>query len=102
MRQQVCGIFCMVMIANLQYGWTPVVHPIDQKFHWGTTAILCLCGGFEFDRRCTRTFRSQANAAANYELVSDLGISRSIVACAARIGKTRTRILCTNSIGIRT
>jgi MFS transporter, OFA family, oxalate/formate antiporter len=29
----------MVMIANLQYGWTLFVHPIDQKFHWGTTAI---------------------------------------------------------------
>ena len=38
-RQLVCGIFCMVMIANLQYGWTLFVHPIDQKFHWGTTAI---------------------------------------------------------------
>ena len=37
-RQLVCGIFCMVMIANLQYGWTLFVHPIDQKFHWGTTA----------------------------------------------------------------
>jgi hypothetical protein len=66
-RQLVCGIFCMVMIANLQYGWTLFVHPIDQKFHWGTTAILCLCGGYEFDRRCTRTFRSHANAAANYD-----------------------------------
>jgi len=29
----------MVMIANLQYGWTLFVHPIDQKFHWGTTAV---------------------------------------------------------------
>ena len=38
-RQLVCGVFCMVMIANLQYGWTLFVHPIDQKFHWGTTAI---------------------------------------------------------------
>ncbi len=33
------GIICMVMIANLQYGWTFFVGPIDQKFHWGTTAI---------------------------------------------------------------
>ena len=38
-RQLVCGVLCMVMIANLQYGWTLFVHPIDQKFHWGTTAI---------------------------------------------------------------
>ena len=30
-RQLVCGVFCMVMIANLQYGWTLFVHPIDAK-----------------------------------------------------------------------
>jgi OFA family oxalate/formate antiporter-like MFS transporter len=29
----------MVMIANLQYGWTLFVNPIDQKYHWGTAAI---------------------------------------------------------------
>jgi MFS transporter, OFA family, oxalate/formate antiporter len=29
----------MVMIANLQYGWTLFVNPIDQKNHWGTAAI---------------------------------------------------------------
>src|SRR5258708_3456198 len=29
----------MVMIANLQYGWTLFVNPIDQKFHWGKAAI---------------------------------------------------------------
>ena len=29
----------MVMIANLQYGWTLFVDPIDQKYHWGTAAI---------------------------------------------------------------
>jgi OFA family oxalate/formate antiporter-like MFS transporter len=29
----------MVMIANLQYGWTLFVGPIDQKFQWGRTAI---------------------------------------------------------------
>ncbi len=38
-RQLVCGVLCMIMIANLQYGWTLFVHPIDKKFHWGTTAI---------------------------------------------------------------
>ena len=37
--QLVLGVFCMVMIANLQYGWTLFVLPIDQKFHWGRTAI---------------------------------------------------------------
>jgi len=29
----------MVMIANLQYGWTLFVGPIDAKFHWGRPAI---------------------------------------------------------------
>src|SRR5271155_1838001 len=37
--QLIFGIFCMVMIANLQYGWTLFVNPIDQKYHWGTAAI---------------------------------------------------------------
>jgi OFA family oxalate/formate antiporter-like MFS transporter len=37
--QLACGIICMVMIANLQYGWTLFVNPIDQKYHWGTAAI---------------------------------------------------------------
>ena len=32
-------IICMVMIANLQYGWTLFVNPIDEKHHWGTAAI---------------------------------------------------------------
>jgi OFA family oxalate/formate antiporter-like MFS transporter len=33
------GIICMVMIANLQYGWTLFVNPIDQKYGWGRAAI---------------------------------------------------------------
>src|SRR5213592_3961163 len=33
------GIVGMVAIANLQYGWTLFVNPIDSKFHWGKTAI---------------------------------------------------------------
>jgi len=37
--QLVCGVLCMVMIANLQYGWTLFVNPIDQKYHWGAAAI---------------------------------------------------------------
>ena len=37
--QLVIGIVCMVMIANLQYGWTLFVNPIDQKYHWGRAAI---------------------------------------------------------------
>src|ERR1700733_817055 len=37
--QLACGVACMVMIANLQYGWNLFVNPIDQKYHWGRAAI---------------------------------------------------------------
>src|SRR5512136_3164181 len=37
--QLIFGIVCMVMIANLQYGWTLFVGAIDQKYHWGRAAI---------------------------------------------------------------
>jgi OFA family oxalate/formate antiporter-like MFS transporter len=33
------GVVCMVMIANLQYGWTLFVNPIEDKHHWGIPAI---------------------------------------------------------------
>lgn len=37
--QLVLGIACMAMIANLQYGWTLFVNPIEAKNHWGLSAI---------------------------------------------------------------
>ena len=37
--QLMMGIVCMAMIANLQYGWTLFVDPIDAKYHWGRAAI---------------------------------------------------------------
>ena len=37
--QLIIGIICMVMIANLQYGWTLFVNPIDTKYHWGRASI---------------------------------------------------------------
>src|SRR5262249_47589393 len=37
--QLALGIVCMVMIANLQYGWTLFINPIDEKYHWGRAAI---------------------------------------------------------------
>ena len=37
--QLILGIVCMAMIANLQYGWTLFVNPIDAKYHWGRAAI---------------------------------------------------------------
>lgn len=37
--QLVAGIVCMTMIANLQYGWTLFVEPLDARYHWGRPAI---------------------------------------------------------------
>lgn len=37
--QLAMGIVCMAMIANLQYGWTLFVDPIDAKHHWGRASI---------------------------------------------------------------
>jgi MFS transporter, OFA family, oxalate/formate antiporter len=37
--QLAIGVVCMGCVANLQYGWTWFVDPIDAKFHWGRTAI---------------------------------------------------------------
>jgi len=37
--QLVLGILCMGLVANLQYGWTLFVNPIQAKTHWGLTAI---------------------------------------------------------------
>src|ERR1700693_4350189 len=37
--QLAMGIVCMAMVANLQYGWTLFVDPIDAKYHWGRAAI---------------------------------------------------------------
>jgi len=38
-QQLAFGVLCMAMIANLQYGWTLFVDPIDATHHWGRTAI---------------------------------------------------------------
>jgi OFA family oxalate/formate antiporter-like MFS transporter len=37
--QLAMGIVCMAMIANLQYGWTLFVDPINDKYHWSRAAI---------------------------------------------------------------
>jgi OFA family oxalate/formate antiporter-like MFS transporter len=37
--QLVMGIVCMGLIANLQYGWTLFVNPLEAKNHWGLSAI---------------------------------------------------------------
>ncbi|MEO8564773.1 MAG: oxalate/formate MFS antiporter [Betaproteobacteria bacterium] len=37
--QLVIGIICMASVANLQYGWTLFVNPMDAKYHWGRASI---------------------------------------------------------------
>src|SRR5271165_5418120 len=37
--QLIIGVICMACVANLQYGWTLFVNPIDAKYHWGRPAI---------------------------------------------------------------
>ncbi len=37
--QLAIGVICMACVANLQYGWTLFVNPLDAKYHWGRSAI---------------------------------------------------------------
>ncbi len=37
--QLALGVVCMAAVANMQYGWTLFVAPIDAKYHWGRSAI---------------------------------------------------------------
>src|SRR5512140_333139 len=37
--QLALGLVCMAMVANLQYGWTLFVTPMETKNHWGLAAI---------------------------------------------------------------
>src|ERR1700676_999283 len=37
--QLIAGVVCMGMIANLQYGWTIFVDPMQAKHGWGRAAI---------------------------------------------------------------
>src|SRR5689334_994105 len=37
--QLIACIICMVMTANLQYGWTLFVHPISQAHGWSVASI---------------------------------------------------------------
>jgi OFA family oxalate/formate antiporter-like MFS transporter len=37
--QLIMGVACMALIANLQYGWTLFVNPMEAKNHWGLPAI---------------------------------------------------------------
>jgi OFA family oxalate/formate antiporter-like MFS transporter len=46
--QLVMGIICMAMIANLQYGWTLFVNPMEEKNHWGLSGIQLAFSVFVF------------------------------------------------------
>src|ERR1700692_310503 len=37
--QLTLGVICMASVANLQYGWTLFVNPMDEKYHWGRASI---------------------------------------------------------------
>jgi MFS transporter, OFA family, oxalate/formate antiporter len=37
--QLIVGIVCMIMIANLQYGWTLFVQPLNAAHHWAVADI---------------------------------------------------------------
>jgi len=37
--QLILGIVCMATVANLQYGWTLFVAPIQDKWHWSRTSV---------------------------------------------------------------
>src|ERR1700684_2056015 len=37
--QLVLGVICMASVANLQYGWTLFVNPIDAQYYWGRASI---------------------------------------------------------------
>jgi OFA family oxalate/formate antiporter-like MFS transporter len=37
--QLICCVICMIMIANLQYGWTLFVNPINKAHGWSIASI---------------------------------------------------------------
>jgi MFS transporter, OFA family, oxalate/formate antiporter len=44
--QLIIGIVCMVMVANLQYGWTLFVHPMNVAHGWAVADIQVAFGIF--------------------------------------------------------
>ena len=46
--QLIMGIVAMICIANLQYGWTLFVNPIQDQFHWSRAAIQVTFTTFVF------------------------------------------------------
>src|SRR3954447_17301890 len=50
--QLIVGIICMSMIANLQYGWTLFVSPIDAKVGWGRASLQVAFSIFVLTETC--------------------------------------------------
>jgi len=46
--QLAIGVICMACVANLQYGWTLFVNPIDAQYHWGRPRIQIAFSIFVF------------------------------------------------------
>jgi len=50
--QLTLGIICMALVANLQYGWTLFVNPLEAKNHFGLSAIQLAFSIFVFVETC--------------------------------------------------
>lgn len=44
--QLAIGVVCMGLVANLQYGWTLFVSPMDARHHWGALGPIAKDYGF--------------------------------------------------------
>ncbi len=82
--QLIIGIICMVMIANLQYGWTLFVGPINEKYHWGKASIQVAFTIFVCLGDLARAYRGMAGRQVRPSL--DHGHRRR--ACAASPGRS--------------
>jgi OFA family oxalate/formate antiporter-like MFS transporter len=111
--QLTLGIVCMVMIANLQYGWTLFVLPIDQAHKWGRAAIqvaftifvvtetwLVPFEGYLIDRFGPRptVFAGGAMIGASW-LLNGYADSLTLLYVAAAIGGTGAGIIYGASVG---
>lgn len=54
--QLALGIVCMIMVANLQYGWSLFVAPLDAKYQWGRAGIQFAFTIFVFATTWTMPF----------------------------------------------
>ena len=67
--QLIACIFCMVLIANLQYGWTLFVNPINKAHDWSLASI-------QFAFSIFIALEYLANADRGLRIVDTLGARR--------------------------